>query len=204
MRTPRLASSRLNWRPQADLNGLVRFAERPFLVSMRLPSHFNWPLPQHAPRRLQLKCDDTRWRNGGEVKGNLANGVGSPYPSHYLRTWCIQHYYRWCAHLGWPVVDWTYAPRWFKWTRPFRKKTKYGFCACAITFQLVSTTQQAVGGTVTYVFQSIRETWISELHSAAAFRRCVPWLYSWQHKELISSPKRPDRFWSSLSLFPQE
>jgi len=18
---------------------------------------------------------------------------------HYLRTWCIQHYYRWCAHL---------------------------------------------------------------------------------------------------------
>jgi hypothetical protein len=23
----------------------------------------------------------------------------------------------------------------FKWTRPFRRKTKYGFCACAITFQ---------------------------------------------------------------------
>jgi hypothetical protein len=26
-------------------------------------------------------------------------------------------------------------PRRFKWTRPFRRKTKYGFCACAITFQ---------------------------------------------------------------------
>ena len=26
----------------------------------------------------------------------------------------------------------------FKWTRPFRRKTKYGFCACAITFQLAS------------------------------------------------------------------
>ena len=38
------ASSRLNWRPPADLNGLVRFAERRNLVSARVPSHFNWPL----------------------------------------------------------------------------------------------------------------------------------------------------------------
>ena len=94
--------------------------------------------------RVQLKCDGTRWRTGGEVKvGNWRmewvastlhttsehgvssittadahtsaassrlnwrppppadlNGVGSQYPSHYLGTWCIQHYYRWCAHLG--------------------------------------------------------------------------------------------------------
>ena len=50
--------------------------------------------------RIQLKCDGTRWRRGGEVKGRLANGVGGQYPSHYLGTWCIQHYYRWCAHLG--------------------------------------------------------------------------------------------------------
>ena len=71
-----------------------------------------------------------------EVKwwGKLANGVGSQYSSHYLGTWCIQHYYRWCAHIGW-----TDAPRRFKWTRPFRRKTKSGFCACAITFQLAST-----------------------------------------------------------------
>jgi len=25
-------------------------------------------------------------------------------------------------------------PCWFKWSRPFRRKTKSGFCACAITF----------------------------------------------------------------------
>jgi len=50
--------------------------------------------------RLQLKCDGTRWRTEGEVKGKLANGVGSQYSSHYLGTWCIQHYYGWCAHLG--------------------------------------------------------------------------------------------------------
>jgi len=30
-------------------------------------------------------------------------------------------------------------PRRFKWTRPFLRKTKSGFCACAITFQLAST-----------------------------------------------------------------
>jgi hypothetical protein len=50
--------------------------------------------------RLQLKCVGIRWRTGGEVKGKLANGVGSQYPLHYLGTWCIQHYCRWWAHLG--------------------------------------------------------------------------------------------------------
>ena len=50
--------------------------------------------------RVQLKRDSTRWRTGGEMKGKLAIGVGSQYPSHYFGTWCIQHYYRWCAHLG--------------------------------------------------------------------------------------------------------
>ena len=59
-----------------------------------------WPVVLHSTSehgvssiRLQLKCDGTRWRTGGEVKGKLANGVGSQYSSHYLRTWCIQHYY---------------------------------------------------------------------------------------------------------------
>jgi len=50
--------------------------------------------------RLQLKCEGTRWRMRGGVKGKLANGVGSQYSSHFLGTWCIQHYYRWCADIG--------------------------------------------------------------------------------------------------------
>ena len=37
----------------------------------------------------------------GKWWGKLANGVGSQYSSHYLGTWRIQHYCRWCAHLGW-------------------------------------------------------------------------------------------------------
>jgi len=45
------ASSRLNWRPPTDLNGLVRCAERPNLVSAHVPSHFKRALhsmPQHS------------------------------------------------------------------------------------------------------------------------------------------------------------
>jgi len=34
-----------------------------------------------------------------------------------------------------------WRPRRFKWTRPFRRKMKSGFCACAITFQPASTTR---------------------------------------------------------------
>ena len=44
--------------------------------------------------RVQLKCDGIRRRRAGEVKGKLANEVVSQYSSHYLGTWCIQHYYR--------------------------------------------------------------------------------------------------------------
>jgi hypothetical protein len=32
----------------------------------------------------------------------------------------------------------------FKWTRPFRGKTKSSFCACAITFQMQSTSNYAI------------------------------------------------------------
>jgi ribosomal protein L33 len=59
--------------------------------------------------KVQLKRNCTRWRTGGKAKGKLVNGVGSQYPSHYLGTRCIQHYYRWCAHLG-CQYDWIDAP----------------------------------------------------------------------------------------------
>jgi len=42
-----------------------------------------------------------------------------------------------------------WRPRRFKWIRPFRLKTKSGFCACAITFQLASTSQRTVFEVVT-------------------------------------------------------
>ena len=44
MRTPRLRSIRLKWRPPTDLNGLARLAERQNLVSAHVSSHLNWSL----------------------------------------------------------------------------------------------------------------------------------------------------------------
>jgi len=76
---------------------------------------------------VQLKCDGTQWHTGGEVKGKLANAVGSQYPSHYLGTWCIQHYYRRRAHLGCQLSTELTPPGRFKWTRPFHAKDKVWF-----------------------------------------------------------------------------
>jgi len=44
------------------------------------------------------------------------------------------------AHTSAASSRLNWLPCWFKWTRPFHRKTKSGFCACAITFQTQSTT----------------------------------------------------------------
>ena len=43
------------------------------------------------------------------------------------------------AHTSAASSRLNWRPRLFKWARPFRRKTKSGFCACAITFQTQST-----------------------------------------------------------------
>jgi hypothetical protein len=42
------------------------------------------------------------------------------------------------AHTSAASSRLNWRPRRFKWTRPIRRKTKSGFCACAITFQTQS------------------------------------------------------------------
>ena len=66
------------------------------------------------------------WRPPADLNG-LANAVGSQYSSHYLGTWCIQHYYRWCAHLGCQQSTELMPPGWFKWTRLFHAKDEIWF-----------------------------------------------------------------------------
>ena len=84
--------------------------------------------------------------HGRGIKGKLANGVCSQYPSHYLGTWCIQHYYRWCAHLGCQQsTELTPPPADLNRLVRFARKTKSGFYACAITFQLTSTSRVTGG-----------------------------------------------------------
>jgi len=49
---------------------------------------------------------------------------------------------KWVANTLHTISEHTDAPpRRFKWNRPFRRKTKSGFCAFAITFQLASIMQ---------------------------------------------------------------
>ena len=94
--------------------------------------------------RVQLKRDGTRWRTGGEVKGKLANGVGSQSPSHRFtlpRNMVYPALQPLMRTPRLPAVDWTDAPRRFKCTRPFRRKTRSGFCACAIMFHTQSSIQ---------------------------------------------------------------
>jgi hypothetical protein len=46
------------------------------------------------------------------------------------------------AHTSAASSRLNWRPCRFKWTSPFRRKTKSGFCACAITFQTQSTVQK--------------------------------------------------------------
>ena len=75
---------------------------------------------------------------GGKVKGKLANGVGSQY-SHTTSEGGVSSITNADAHTSAAISRLNWRPRRFMWTRPFRRKTKFGFCACAITFQTYST-----------------------------------------------------------------
>ena len=85
------------------------------------------------PCRVRLKSEGTRWRTGGELKGKLANGVGSQY-SHTTSERGVPSITKADAHTSAASSRLNWLPRRFKWTRPFRRKKKSGFCACAITF----------------------------------------------------------------------
>ena len=84
------------------------------------------------------------------MKGKLENRVGRQYPLHYLGTCCIttadEHTSAASSRLNW-------RPCRFKRTRPLRRKTKSGFCACAITFQTQCNTWFCVFSIYTYRYQ---------------------------------------------------
>jgi len=84
--------------------------------------------------RVQLKCDGTRWRTGGEVKGKIANGMGP----HTTSEQGISSITTADAHASAAGSRLNWRPRRYKWTLPFRRKTKSRFCPCAITFQTQS------------------------------------------------------------------
>jgi len=87
---------------------------------------------------LHSECGGTWWRTGGEVKGKLANGVGSQY-SHTTTGRSVPSITNADAHTSAATSRLKWLHRRFKWTRPFRRKTKTGFCACANRFRTSST-----------------------------------------------------------------
>ena len=117
-------------------------------------------------KRLQFNCDGSRWRREGKWKGNWwMQWVASTLHTtseHVVSsiTTADAHTLAASSRLNW-------RPRRFKWTRPFHRKTKSGFCACVITFQLASNTT---------VYISWYEEWIwnipiSSHASKVTFRR---------------------------------
>ena len=89
--------------------------------------------------RVRLKPDGTRWRTGWEVRGKLANGVGSQY-SHTTSECGVSSITNTDAHTAADSSRLNWRPRRFKWTRTFQRNTETGFCACAITFRTHYTT----------------------------------------------------------------
>jgi len=84
--------------------------------------------------RVRVKPDGTRRRTGWEVKGKLANGVGSQY-SHATSERGVSSITQADAHTSAASSRLNWRPHCFKWTCPFRGKTNSSFCACAITFR---------------------------------------------------------------------
>jgi len=125
------ASSRLNWRPR-------RFKWiRPFCRKTKY-GFCACAITFQTQSIVRSECGGTRWRKGGEVKGKLANGVGSQY-SHTTSGRSVSSINNADVHTSAASSQLNWLLRRFNWTRPFRRKTKCGFCACAIRFRTSST-----------------------------------------------------------------
>jgi hypothetical protein len=93
--------------------------------------------------RVQLKRDGTRWRTGGKWRGNWRmKWIASTL--HTTSEHGVSSITTADAHTSAASSRLNWHPCRFKWTRPFRQKTKSDFRACAIAFQKQSTTGHLV------------------------------------------------------------
>ena len=67
------------------------------------------------------------------------------------------------AHTSAASSRMNWRPCRFKWTRPFRRKTRSSFCACAITFQTQSKAVPIQAYYRYWRFQELEAPWISRL-----------------------------------------
>jgi len=88
--------------------------------------------------RLQLKCGDARvgkWRGNWRMEWVASTLHTTSEHGVSCITTADAHTSAGSSRLNWR------PPGRFRWTRPFRLKTKSGLCACAVTFQLAYTAQ---------------------------------------------------------------
>ena len=80
----------------------------------------------------------------GKWRGKLANAVGIASTLHTTSEHGLSSITTADTHTSAASsrLNWRPPPGRFKWTRPFRRKTKPGCCACDVTFQLASTAFQ--------------------------------------------------------------
>ena len=109
-----------------------------FRITPGFPNNLRTPKSKYHKygfwSRVHSEPGGTRWRTGGEVKGKLANVVGSQY-SHATSERGLSNITQADAHTSAASSRLNWRPHRFKWTRAFRGKTKSGFCACAIMFR---------------------------------------------------------------------
>jgi hypothetical protein len=77
------------------------------------------------------------------------------------------------AHTSAASSRLNWRPRRFKWTRPFRRKTKSGFCACASTFQTRSTATSASSLWYSKTLSAWQSPYVSQLNQCFVYRLCV-------------------------------
>ena len=139
------------WGVVSSLSGrrrdILRFADGLWTVNVD-----SFCKETEATGTVQLKCDGTWWRTGEEVNENWRmEWVASTL--HTTSDHCVSSITTADAHTSAVSSRLNWRPRRFKWTRPFRRKMKSCFCACAITFQTQSTTQ-TLRSAWTLAFQS--------------------------------------------------
>jgi hypothetical protein len=127
----------------------------PVLSLLHMPFHFLCDLGLHSKgsvetsrsstTRVDTQAEQSSWNvmalgdaREGKWRGNWRmEWVSSTF--HTTSEHGVSNITSADAHTSAASSQLNWRPRRFKWTRPFRRKTKCGFCACAITFQTQST-----------------------------------------------------------------
>jgi len=115
-----------NFDPLAICRGLPTFGKCYYYVSSAVKVESSWNVMAHGDAR------EGKWRGNWRMEW-----VASTL--HTTSEHGVSNITTADAHTPAASSGLNWHPSRFKWTRPFCRKTKSGFYACAITFQLAST-----------------------------------------------------------------